>query len=68
MIYKVITTFGRGFNVEACLSYLLFGNLSVNFGGSSYSCKSLLGERHAGNMKDGKKHSNAVFVSVSYRY
>ncbi|MDR1561083.1 MAG: hypothetical protein LBS23_01875 [Holosporaceae bacterium] len=65
---KVVTTFGKGFNVEASCSYPILECLSINFGGGSYSSKSLLGERHAKNMENGKGRSNNVFVSISFLY
>jgi hypothetical protein len=65
---QIVTTFGKGFNVEASCSIPVLDNVSVNFGGGSYACKSLIGERHAKNMKDGKNRSNNVFVSLSYKY
>ena len=68
MSYKTVVTFGKGFDIEAQISYLALDNLSINFGGGSYSCKSLLGERHAKNMKDGKGRSSTVFVSMTLRY
>jgi hypothetical protein len=68
MSCEVVTTFGKGVNLEASCSIPVLNCLSINFGGGTYSCKSLLGERHAPNMKNGKGRSSNVFVSVSYKY
>ncbi|GHU28433.1 hypothetical protein FACS1894152_6130 [Bacilli bacterium] len=66
--FKIVTTFGRGFNIEGTLSLPVHRRLSVNIGGASYSTKSLLGERHAVNMENGRVRSSNMFISLSYKY
>ncbi|GHU26781.1 hypothetical protein FACS1894152_2120 [Bacilli bacterium] len=68
LLFKVVTTFGRGFNIEGTLSLPVHKRLSVNLGGASYSTKSLLGERHAVNMENGRARSSNMFISLSYKY
>lgn len=65
---RVVTTFCNGFNLEAACSVPLIDCLSVNVEAGTYSCKSMLGERHSKNMKDGKGRSSDIAVSISYRY
>ncbi|MDR3071392.1 MAG: hypothetical protein LBU29_02210 [Endomicrobium sp.] len=65
---ELAMTFGRGFNIEATCSVPTIKDWFLNFGIASYCCKSLLGERHAMDMRNGKDRSNNAFVSISYRY
>ena len=65
---KVVTTFCNGFNLEAACSVPVMDCLSINVEAGTYSCKSMLGERHSKNMKDGKGRSTDIAVSISYRY
>jgi hypothetical protein len=65
---KLVTTFGKGLDVQATCSCPISNRFSINFGVSSYSSKSLVGERHAKNMKNGTERSTSAFVSVSYHY
>ena len=65
---KVVTTFCNGFNLKAACSVPVMDCLSINVEAGTYSCKSMLGERHSKNMKDGKGRSTDIAVSISYRY
>lgn len=65
---KVVTTFCNGFNLETACSVPVMDCLSINVEAGTYSCKSMLGERHSKNMKDGKGRSTDISVSISYRY
>lgn len=65
---KVVTTFCNGFNLEAACSIPVIDSLSLNVEAGTYSCKSMLGERHSKNMKDGKGRSTDIAVSISYRF
>lgn len=64
----VAATFGNGFCLEASCSIPLISSLYLNIDAGTYSCKSILGERHSKNMKDGKERSSDISVSISYRY
>lgn len=65
---EVVTTFCNGFNIEAACSINILDNLAINIEAGTYACKSMLGERHAKNLKDGKKRCSDIAVSISYRY
>ena len=65
---KVVTTFCNGFSVEAACSIPVIDRLSINVEAGTYSCKSMLGERHSKSMKNGKGRSSDIAVFISYRY
>lgn len=65
---EVVTTFCNGFNLEASCSIPVMNRLSINVGAGTYSCRSMLGERHAKNMENDKGRNSDIYVSVSYRY
>lgn len=65
---EFVTTFCNGFNIEAACSINILDNLAINIEAGTYACKSMLGERHAKNLKDGKKRCSDIAVSISYRY
>lgn len=67
-IFKVLTFFGQGFNIELSCSIPFYDRLSLNFGGGSYSNKSLHGERHSMDLININGRSKDFFVSLSYRY
>jgi hypothetical protein len=64
--YKLVFTCGEGFDVEGNMDFSLFEHISVGFGGGLYARKSLLGERHAQDLR--KEYSSDVFLSISFRY
>ena len=65
---EVVSTFCNGFNLEASCSIPVMEKLSVNISAGSYSCRSMLGERPAKNMKNNKGRNSDISVSVSYKY
>lgn len=65
---EVVTTFCNGFNLEASCSVPVMNCLSINVGAGTYSCRSMLGERHSKNMENNKGRNSDIYVSVSYRY
>lgn len=68
IIFEILTFFGQGFNIELLCSIPFFDRLSFNFGGESYSNKSLHGERHSMDLRNINGRNSDIFVSLSYRY
>lgn len=65
---QFVTTFCNGFNFEAACCIPVIDSLSINVEAGTYACKSMLGERHSKDLKDGKERCNDIAVSISYRY
>ncbi|MDR2416647.1 MAG: hypothetical protein LBD15_00530 [Holosporales bacterium] len=66
MSYKCALTFGKGFDAEASVKLPILERLIATIGGAIYSRDSLLGERHATDLR--KKYSGTVYASVSIKY
>ncbi|MDR1910582.1 MAG: hypothetical protein LBQ26_01925 [Holosporales bacterium] len=63
---KGVLTFGQGLNVEAACTLPILERLLATLGGALYSRDSLLGERHAPDLR--KKYSGTIYLSFSLKY